>query len=153
VDNEPRASATLQLTLNEWADELASINANRNKLEKRLRALTLNFIKFSCLQDKSKPSPSMRVQKCVEKQRLDKLKHLPPDDLIEKLLWSELTRLVEVEWDLFTPIFFDLKQFKEHSVVVNDRPDTHAKDVDVADLAFYRRSLRWLEEAVQRASA
>lgn len=145
--------ATLQFTLNEWADELASINATRNKLEKRLRALTLNFIKFSCLQDKNKPTPSLRIQKSIEKHRIDKLKHLPPDDLVEKLLWSELTRLVEIEWDLFTPIFFDLRQFKEHAVMVNDRPDTHAKDVDGADLALYRRSLRWLEEAVQRASA
>lgn len=150
---DQKAQATLQLTLNEWADELASINASRNKLEKRLRALALNFIKFSCLQDKSKPTPSVRIQKCVEKPRLDKLKHFPPDDLVEKLLWSELTRLVEVEWDLFTPIFFDLKQFKEHAIMVNDRPDTHAKDVDGADLALYRRSLRWLEEAVQKASA
>lgn len=150
---DQKAQAALQLTLDEWADELAIINANRNKLEKRLRALALNFIKFSCLQDKSKPTPSARIQKCVEKPRLDKLKHLPPDDLVEKLLWSELTRLVEVEWDLFTPIFFDLKQFKEHAIMVNDRPDTHAKDVDGADLALYRRSLRWLEEAVQKASA
>jgi hypothetical protein len=142
----------LQLTLNEWADELAIINATRNKLEKRLRALALNFIKFSCLQDKSKPTPSIRIQKCIEKSRLDRLKHLPPDDLIEKLLWSELIRLVEVEWGMFMPIFNDLRQFKENTGIVNDRPDTHAKDVDGADLAYYRRSLRWLEDAVQRAS-
>ncbi|WP_461161999.1 ATP-binding protein [Simplicispira piscis] len=151
--NEHRIPAALQFTLNEWADELASINANRNKLERKLRALTLNFIKFSCLQDRSKPTPSVRIQKCIEKNRIEKLKHLPPDDIVEKLLWSELTRLVEVEWDLFAPIFFDLRQFKEHALMVNDRPDTHAKDVDGADLALYRRSLRWLEEAVQRASA
>lgn len=146
-------ASTLKLTLDEWADELALINASRNILERKLRGLALNFIKFSCLQDKSKGTPSERIQKCIEKARVDKLKHLPPDDLIEKLLWSELVRLVEKEWTLFSPIFNDLRLLKEHALVVNDRPDTHAKDVDGADIAHYRRSLRWLEDAVQRASS
>lgn len=144
---------SLLLTLNEWADELALINASRNKLEKKLRGLALNFIKFSCLQDKSKGTTSDRMQKCIEKHRVEKLKHLPPDDLIEKLLWSELIRLIEKEWALFSPIFNDLRLLKEHAELVNDRPDAHAKDADGADIAHYRRSLRWLEDAVQRASA
>ncbi|NWD73742.1 ATP-binding protein [Pseudomonas gingeri] len=152
-ETELPASSSLKLTLDEWADELALINASRNILERKLRGLALNFIKFSCLQDKSKGSPSERIQKCIEKARVDKLKHLPPDDLIEKLLWSELVRLVEKEWTLFSPIFNDLRLLKEHALVVNDRPDTHAKDVDGADIAHYRRSLRWLEDAVQRASS
>ncbi|WP_219812556.1 ATP-binding protein [Pseudomonas syringae] len=147
------ALSNLKLKLDEWADELALINASRNILERKLRGLALNFIKFSCLQDKSKGSPSERIQKCIEKTRIDKLKHLPPDDLIEKLLWSELVRIVEKEWTLFSPIFNDLRLLKEHALVVNDRPDTHAKDVDGADIAHYRRSLRWLEDAVQRASS
>jgi hypothetical protein len=150
---EAASSRALKLTIDEWADELALINATRNKLEKRIRALSLNFIKFSCLQDKSKGTAASRVQVCVEKMRIDKLKHLPADDLVEKLLWSELVRLVEKEWGLFSPIFNDLRLFKEHSTVVNDRIDAHAKDADGADLAHYRRSLRWLEDAVQKASA
>lgn len=150
---EQPISLALKLTLDDWADELALINASRNKLEKKLRGLALNFIKFSCLQDKSKGSPSERIQKCIEKARVDKLKHLPPDDLVEKLLWSELIRLIEKEWNLFSPIFNDLRLLKEHATIVNDRPDTHAKDADGADIAHYRRSLRWLEDAVQRASS
>ncbi|MEJ6818049.1 hypothetical protein PseuLF5_13690 [Pseudomonas sp. LF-5] len=147
------SAPNLLLTLDEWADELASINASRNKLEKRLRSLALNFIKFSCLQDKSKGTPSARIQRCIEKGRVERLQHLPPDDLIEKLLWSELAKLVEKEWDLFLPIFNDLRLFKEHTTLVNERPDTHAKDADGADIAHYRKSLRWLEDAVQRASS
>ncbi len=147
------SSSSLKLTIDEWADELALINATRNKLEKRMRALSLNFIKFSCLQDKSKGTAASRLQVCVQKTRLNQLKHLPADDLIEKLLWSELVALVAKEWSLFSPIFHDLRLFNEHSIVVNDRIDTHAKDADGADLAHYRRSLRWLEDAVQKASA
>ena len=151
--SESAQNSVLNLTIDEWADELALINATRNKLEKRMRALSLNFIKFTCLQDKSKGTAASRIQACVEKARVDKLKHLPADDLIEKLLWSELVRLVEKEWVLFSAIFNDLRLFKEHSLVVNDRPDTHAKEADGADLALYRRSLRWLEDAVHKASA
>jgi hypothetical protein len=153
LEDASASIGALNFTLDEWADELALINATRNKLEKKLRALSLNFIKFLCLQDKTKGSPSARIQKCIEKARVDKLKHLPPDDLVEKLLWSELVVLIDKEWELFSPIFNDLRVFKEHATIVNDRPDTHAKDADGADLAHYRRSLRWLEDAVKRASA
>jgi hypothetical protein len=145
-------SPELRRTLDEWADELALINASRNKLEKRLRSLALNFIKFSALQNKGSGSPTERIQKAVEKSRLERLKHLPADDLIEKLLWSELVRLIEKNWELFTSIFNDLRLFKLHAEVINDRYDAHAKDADGADLAYYRKSLRWVEEAVQRAS-
>jgi hypothetical protein len=145
--------SSLILKFDEWADELALINASRNKLEKRLRALALNFIKFSTLQNKNKGTTASRVIRCVEKIRTEKIQHLPADDLIEKLLWSELVRLVEKEWDLFIPNFADLRLFKEHATILNDRMDAHAKNADGADLAFYRRSLRWLEEAVQKASA
>lgn len=153
ADAAAMSPASLNLTLDEWADELALINATRNKLEKKLRALVLNFIKFSCLQDKSKGTATNRIQKCIERTRIDKLQHLPADDLVEKLLWTELTRLIEKEWDIFSPIFNNLRLFKENSLVVNDRLDAHAKDADGAELAFYRRSLRWLEDAVQKASA
>jgi hypothetical protein len=112
----------------------------------------LNFIKFSTLQNKNKGTTASRVIRCVEKIRTEKIQHLPADDLIEKLLWSELVRLVEKEWDLFIPNFADLRLFKEHATILNDRMDAHAKNADGADLAFYRRSLRWLEEAVQKAS-
>lgn len=151
-DSEVLSAPNLLFTLDEWADELALINASRNKLERKLRSLALNFIKFSSLQDKTKGNPSARIQKCIEKHRVEKLQHLPADDLIEKLLWSELGKVIEKEWNLFSPIFNDLRLFKEHTLLVNDRPDTHAKDTDGADIAHYRKSLRWLEDAVQRAS-
>lgn len=142
----------LALTIDEWADELAAINGSRNKLERKLRSLSLNFIKFSVLQNKTSGTSTERIQKSVEKHRIDKLKNLPADDLIEKLLWTELVRLIENNWNLFESIFNDKRLFSKHAEVINDRYDAHAKDADGADLALYRRSLRWLEEAVQRAS-
>jgi hypothetical protein len=30
--------------------------------------------------------------------------------------------------------------------LLNDRPDAHAKEVDLADIALHRRELAWLEE-------
>jgi len=150
---EATTTTLLNLSIDEWADELALINATRNKLERKMRGLALNFIKFSSLQAPGTSSPSSRIQKCLERARVEKLKHLPPDDLIDKLLWSELVRLVEIEWSLFGSVFSDLRIFKEHAQTINERPDAHAKDVDGADLALYRKSLRWLEDAVQRVSS
>ena len=95
---------------------------------------------------------SERIVKVIETHRVDKLKHYHSDELIEKLLWTELFKLIEKEWDLFSTMFNDLRLLKENSAVVNERPDAHAKDVDAADIAHYRKSLRWLEEAVNKSS-
>jgi hypothetical protein len=32
--------------------------------------------------------------------------------------------------------------------LLNDRPDAHAKEVDAADIALYRRELVWIEEKI-----
>jgi hypothetical protein len=32
--------------------------------------------------------------------------------------------------------------------ITNDRPDAHAKEIDLADIALYRKHLSWLEEKV-----
>ena len=34
--------------------------------------------------------------------------------------------------------------------LVNDRFDAHAKDADLADIALYRRALRYLEERLAK---
>lgn len=146
----PRA---LNLSIDEWADELALINATRNKLEKRLRAVVLNFIKFSSLGNSALGTPSSRLTRCVQAHRAKNISHLPPDDLVEKLLWTELVATIEKEWILFGPIFSDKRLFKEHAEVVNERYDAHAKSADGADLALYRKSLRWLEDAMNRISS
>ena len=137
-------------SLEDWAEDLALLNAARNKIEKRLRAITLNFIRFDALQNKQKGSLLERVSKYIEEPRRTKLRNLSPDELIEKFNWSDLTKLIEKEWSLFQGFFIDKAAFSLNAAIVNERYDAHAKNADKADVALYRRSLSWFEESLAR---
>ncbi len=139
-------------TLTEWAEELAAAGAQRNVVEKRMRAMALNFLRFNVLQDKSRGTLSDRLQRVIDEKRRSQVRHLGPEELMEKYTWLELVQLIEREWSLFSSVFGDKALFKQHCTIVNTRPDAHAKDADRADLANYRRSVAWLEDAVARAS-
>jgi len=135
--------------LTEWADELAVINKRRNMLEKRLRQIALNFIRFDTLNQKSN-SVSDRLLAAISENQRSRHKHLSAEEIIEKFLWTELVSLITKEWPLFSKIFSDKVKFAHDCEIINSRYDTHAKDVDLADLALYRRSLSSLEEAVSK---
>lgn len=137
-----------QAFIEQWADELALIGRRRNILEKRLRGIVLNFLRFDSLQDKTKQSPHEKILKKVEEKRKKHLESLSTDDLIEKLLWTELISIIEKDWILFERIFSDKTNLKLNAALINDRFDAHAKDVDDADLALYRRSLKWFEDKI-----
>ena len=134
--------------LTEWAEELAVVNKSRNLLEKRMRQLALNFLRADAIQKKSKGGAKERILSALSSLRRDQLQSLPADDLIEKLFWLELKALIVREWPVFLGVFADRRRFEESCDLVNDRPDSHAKDVDAADFALQRRSLQWLADRV-----
>jgi hypothetical protein len=137
-------------TLDEWADELAVINALRNKIEKRLRSVVVNFIRFSALQNPRDRSLGERIASVLSADRRSRLGPLTPDELIEKFNWSDLVGLIEREWPIFSPLFHDKAALTTNGRLVNDRFDAHAKDADKADLALYRRAVRWFEECLSK---
>jgi hypothetical protein len=132
----------------EWADELAVINRGRNVLEKKLRHLVLNFLRVDALASKKRGATKDRILAAIPTEKRDRVNHLTADDLVETLLWSELTTLIGKEWSLFASVFADRKQFDAHSATVNERFDAHAKDADPLDLALYRRSLKWMSDRI-----
>jgi len=138
-------------SIDEWAEEIAAIGALRNKLERRMRSMVLNFIRFDAMSNKPKGSAHERVIKCVEVNRRTSMQHLTLDDVFEKLNWAELVALVEREWVLFQSMFGDKAKFRTHCDIINRRYDAHAKDADRADVAEYRRSVNWLEGALGKA--
>jgi hypothetical protein len=142
ISEKPKASSALA----DWAEELAVINKTRNVLEKRLRQLTLNFLRSDSLSNKSKGSAKERILSCISSERRKALVPLVADDLVEKLFWLELLTIVKKEWALFAPIFGDIRLFEDNFLLANDRPDTHAKDADDLDIALQRRSLKWLTD-------
>ena len=89
------------------------------------------------------------LKPCGEARR-KQLSGFALDDTMQKLIWLELTDLIQRNWEVFTQVFGDKTAFKNNLEIVNDRPDTHAKDVDRADVALHRRSLAWFEERLAK---
>src|SRR5207249_7678298 len=80
--------------LDQWAEELAVMNRARNTLEKRLRQLVLNFLRFDSLNDKAKPQVIDRVTAVLPKEQRARLKGRTGEDIIEEFLWTDLLKLI-----------------------------------------------------------
>lgn len=133
----------------EWAEELSAVGRRRNVLEKKLRSIVVNLIRFDSLSSKEKPPAKERVLKALADKRKKELEFLALDDLLEKLFWPELIALAGREWTIFERIFGAKDKFTQAAEIINDRPDAHAKGYDAADFALYRRSLKYLEDALR----
>jgi hypothetical protein len=141
----PPTPARLQLDEGEWAEELAVINRRRNVLERKMR----NFVRFVLKATLPKnQSWSERVLGVLPQGRRESLRALSADVLMEKLMWPDLGSIILKNWENFEPIVGDRKRFEVASSLLNDRPDAHAKNIDLADIALQRRELTWLEERI-----
>jgi hypothetical protein len=141
---EPKEAAMqLLLVPEEWAEELSVINRRRSIVERKLR----EFIHFSLKM--AAPAGENWVDKVLkslaERQRTE-LASLSGDALLNKLYWKELGAVIIKHWQSFEKVFGDKKRFELAMELLNDRPDAHAKPIDAADVALYRRELVWLEE-------
>ena len=136
-------------SVNEWADELAIINRGRNILEKKLRGLVVNFIRFDSITNKSKGLLIDRILKIVEEKERKKYKDLNAEQIVEKFLWSDLMKLMLKEWILFEKVFIDKNEFTLNTSIINDRIDAHAKDAGLDDIALYKRAVNWFEEKLR----
>lgn len=135
--------------VDEWADELAIINRARNVLEKKLRGIVVNFIRFDSINNKTKGSLNDRILKIVEEKERKKFKDLSAEQIIEKFLWTELTKLILKEWGLFEKIFIDKNEFSLNSSIINDRIDAHAKEAGLDDIALYKRAVAFFEDKIR----
>ena len=135
-------------TLGDWADDLAVINRKRNVLEKKLRDLVLGFLRYDSLYSTDKAPVNDRILRVVRKDRRHEFERKSSDEIIENLMWSELTSLISREWVLFERVFSDRRRFQDDCNIINDRPDAHAKEIDAPTFALYMRSLDRLSDAL-----
>lgn len=149
---EHSSDGRLSLTFDDWAEELQVISRRRNVIERRLRELVVNFLKFSALAATDKKSAKDRLLAALPERRRGDLASLGVDELVQKLFWLELCAVIRKEWPLFERIFGDQGALQQNVELTNDRPDTHAKSIDRADVAMYRRSLTWFEDKLARLS-
>lgn len=130
----------------DWADELAIISRRRNLMERSLRAVVSNFLRFDSMNSNGSSSAKERILVCVDSKRRKILERYDLDTLMGKLFWLELVQIVKKEWSVFQRLFADQAALQLHADLVNDRPDAHAKSLDMFDVAMYRRSLAWFED-------
>ena len=136
----------------QWADDLAIINKERNLLEKKLRGIVVNFIRVDYLSNKNRGTVTDRILKAVNSEQRDKYRNLPPEQILDKFYWTELVKVIEKEWVVFEKMFNDKTLFTLHTTTVNDRFDTHAKDTTPMDINSYRKAIHWLEEKIRLSS-
>ncbi len=133
----------LSLATEEWAEELSVINRRRNIMEKKLREIIHFSLKFA--SGKGESWVVSVLSSLPERQRAE-LSSLSGDALLNRIYWKDLLVIVTKNWQSFEKIFGDKRRFSSAMELLNDRPDAHAKSVDAADIALYRRELSWLEE-------
>lgn len=154
-DSQPSTNTTpaaprTDNNLGEWAEELAAISKRRNLLEKRLREVTLNFLRFDSMSTGRLTEMKDRIIAILPENQRQNLKHLTAEETIGKFLWTDLYKLVSKEWNLFSKVFGDRELFLRNCEIINDRFDAHAKPADAADFALYRRSLQYIEDRLAK---
>jgi hypothetical protein len=144
--SESRSSG-LDLEEGEWAEELAAINRRRNILERKTREFIRVALKMS------QPDGSSWVDTVISalpQKRREECMALAPDALMGRLYWIELSSILRREWATFERFFQDKRRLEGAFQLLNERPDAHAKEVDLADVALQRRELTWLEERIAK---
>jgi len=142
IVEEPRL-VTLLLDTSEWAEELALISRRRNILEKNLR----DFIHYGLLFVRDeKLSWTEKILKSLPEFRRKEISLYTGEGMLQKLNFSELVQVILKNWTVFEYRFGDQDEYKANVAVINERPDAHAKEWDLADFARYRNSLEWLEK-------
>lgn len=136
-------TSTLYLPTEEWAEELAVINRRRNLTERKLR----EFIHFTLKVTSEKgESWTDKVLKSLTERQRTEMASLSGDALLNKLYWRDIGVIISRNWVCFEKVLGDKRRFDSCIDLLNDRPDSHAKPIDSADVALYRRELTWLEE-------
>lgn len=143
-------SRGVALNFDEWAEELATLGRRRNILERKLRELTINAMRFDLLPSGKILSLKSRISSVLPENRVNEMAHLSAEEIVSKFLWTDLYKLILKEWRLFERVFGDKAEFETNCKLINDRPDTHAKESDRADIAMYRRALQKIEERVAK---
>jgi hypothetical protein len=133
----------------EWADELAILNRDRNLVEKKLRNIVVNFLRVDCLTNKTKGNVLDRLLKIIPSDKRNVFNNLSPEDAINKFLWTDLYKIIDKEWHVFEKLFIDKNQFMLNATIINERSDAHAKDADIADIAIQRKGIKWFEDKIR----
>lgn len=143
VASSAEQASSLYLPTEEWAEELAVINRRRNLAERKLREIIHFTLKFTAERGENWTE---KVLKSLSERQRTEMASLSGDGLLNKLYWRDIGVIISRNWNCFEKVLGDKRRFDSCINLLNDRPDSHAKPIDAADVALYRRELAWLEE-------
>jgi hypothetical protein len=140
-----RGSKSLALAADEWAAELGKLAADHNLVERRLRKLVAQYLLG---EETRRGEPRWAIERALsalDSARRGSIDAVTIDAVLEQMYWPELLAVVSRNWPIFQKIFCDKAAFQAKGRILNDRPHAHAKSVDAADVALYRRELAWFK--------
>lgn len=126
-------------------DVLAEISRRRNTIEKKLRVVLRDGLKF-----KHGKKGADALLRALPQTRREVVARFSYEDVWEHLFFDELTLVLEQEWDAFQNWFSEpldeVLRWMNH--VNKSRSDAHAKSIGKDDLAYLRICFSRLEEKV-----
>lgn len=146
-----RGPRTLQHA--EWTAELGRLAQMHNDVEQRMRDLVQRTLLAEEYHRGEYGWAERAIVLAIPGKERDRVGSGSPDQLLSRLYWTDLIAIIGRQWRLFGRIFGDLNELRHKAQIVNDRPHAHAKPLDVADVALYRRELRWFKAKLDEAAA
>lgn len=146
-----RGPRTLQHA--EWTAELGALAQLHNDVEQRMRELVQGTLLAEERHRGEHGWAERTIILAIPRKERERVGSGSADQLLSRLYWMNLIAIIGRQWRLFGRIFGDLNELRNKAQVVNDRPHAHAKRLDLADLALYRRELRWFKTKLDQATA
>ena len=146
-----RGPRTLQHA--EWTAELGELAQLHNDVEQRMRELVERALLAEERHRGEHGWAERMILLAIPERERDRVGTGRADQLLSQLYWTDLISIIGRQWRLFGRIFGDLNELRHKAQVVNDRPHAHAKPLDLADLALYRRELRWFKAKLDKPAA
>jgi hypothetical protein len=135
----------------EWAAELGRLAELHNDVELRMRALIHSTLASEERARGERGWAEREILAAIRSKEHSRVGSGSPDQLLARLYWIELIAIIGRQWRLFARAFGDLQELRAKARIVNDRPFAHAKPLDVADLALYRRELSWFRTKLEQS--
>ena len=122
---------------------LVEITTRRNKIEKKLREVLKNGLRFA----KGSKAAAVMSQALSEERRTQTARH-SYDEVWEYLYFAELRAVVEKHWEAYQNWFGAQKAdvLNEMAHINRARADAHARELNEDDLAYLRVCFKRMEE-------
>jgi hypothetical protein len=146
-----RGPRTLQHA--EWTAELGGLAQLHNDVEQRTRELVQRTLLAEERHRGEHGWAEQTIILAIPERDRERVGSGSADQLLSRLYWTDLIAIIGRQWRLFGRIFGDRNELRHKAQVVNDRAHAHAKPLDVADLALYRRELGWFKAKLDQAAA